>query len=64
MNLALTIRTEVNTAPNMTLSEAIEFAARFRVLETKMIQMGLFVLNVTEKYSQVERFILAIYFMA
>lgn len=31
----LTIRTEVNTAPNMTLSEAIEFAARFRVLETK-----------------------------
>ena len=45
----LTIRTEVNTAPNMTLSEAIEFAARFRVLETKMIQMGLFVLNVTEK---------------
>ena len=47
--LGLTIRTEVNTAPNMTLSEAIEFAARFRVLETKMIQMGLFVLNVTEK---------------
>ena len=45
----LTIRTEVNTAPNMTLSEAIEFAARFRVLETKMIQMRLFVLNVTEK---------------
>ena len=38
-----------NTAPNMTLSEAIEFAARFRVLETKMIQMRLFVLNVTEK---------------
>ena len=31
----LTIRTEVETAPNMTLSEAIEFAARFRVLETK-----------------------------
>ena len=31
----LTIRTEVNTAPNMTLSEAIEFIARFRVLETK-----------------------------
>ena len=45
----LTIRTEVETAPNMTLSEAIEFAARFRVLETKMIQMKRFALNVMEK---------------
>lgn len=42
----------------MTLSEAIEFAARFRVLEREMIQTKRFVLNVMEKkYSQVERFI-------
>ena len=45
----LTIRTEVNTAPNMTLSEAIEFAAASVYLKLKMIQMRLFVLNVTEK---------------
>lgn len=33
----------------MTLSEAIEFAARFRVLEREMIQTKRFVLNVMEK---------------
>lgn len=61
----LTIRTEVNTAPNMTLSEAIEFAARFRVLETKNDTNETICIECNgKKYSQVEKFILVIYFMA
>lgn len=54
----LTIRTEVNTAPNMTLSEAIEFAARFRVLETKNDTNETICIECNgKKYSQVEKFI-------
>lgn len=61
----LTIRTEVNTAPSMTLSEAIEFAARFRVLETKNDTNETICIECNgKKYSQVEKFILVIYFMA
>ncbi len=54
----LTIRTEVETAPNITLSEAIEFAARFRVLETKNDTNETICIECNgKKYSQVERFI-------
>ncbi|PGM97893.1 hypothetical protein [Bacillus cereus] len=54
----LTIRTEIKTAPNMTLSEAIEFAARFRVLETKSDTTETICIECDgKKYSQVEKLI-------
>ncbi|MGH0427788.1 hypothetical protein ACQVPL_00645 [Bacillus hominis] len=54
----LTIRTEVNAAPNMTLSEAIQFADRFRVLETQNEKDDNICIECDEKkYSQVEKFI-------
>ncbi|MGH0942209.1 hypothetical protein ACQVTS_12850 [Bacillus mycoides] len=54
----LTIRTEIKTAPNMTLSEAIEFAARFRVLETKSDTTEIICIECDgKKYSQVEKLI-------
>lgn len=54
----LTIRTEVNTSPNMALSEAIEFASRFRVLETRDEKEDNICIECDgKKYSQVERFI-------
>ncbi|EJS66216.1 MULTISPECIES: hypothetical protein [Bacillus] len=54
----LTIRTEVETAPNMTLSEAIEFAAHFRVLETKNDTTETICIECNGKqYSQVEKLI-------
>ncbi|MEK4096093.1 hypothetical protein [Bacillus sp. FSL E2-0195] len=54
----LTIRTEIKTAPNMTLSEAIEFAARFRVLETKSDTTETICIECDgKKYSKVEKLI-------
>ncbi|EJR37797.1 hypothetical protein [Bacillus mycoides] len=54
----LTIRTEIKTAPNMTLSEAIEFAARFRVLETNSDTTETICIECDgKKYSQVEKLI-------
>ncbi|PGA98749.1 hypothetical protein [Bacillus toyonensis] len=54
----LTIRTEVKTAPNMTLSEAIEFASRFRVLETRNDTTETTCIECDgKKYSQVEKLI-------
>ncbi|PGE56664.1 hypothetical protein, partial [Bacillus toyonensis] len=54
----LTIRTEVKTAPNMTLSEAIEFASRFRVLETRNDTTETICIECDgKKYSQVEKLI-------
>ncbi|MGE6362728.1 hypothetical protein ACQKD9_02410 [Bacillus paramycoides] len=54
----LTIRTEVNISPNMILSDAIEFATRFRVLETRNeTDENICITCDGKKYSQVEKFI-------